>query len=175
MQTWAQFCYKMWGHRFVWNLRITKLREKNVRDMAYYTPTVWKSGGGVPRVPQLIAPMHAVMSLQFTHVPSIACRGGLTSKSRGKVSLDLNISSKVRRFLGLFPLLFKRETSAVLWGNAVISTLHSNCTFHCAVLQSLQIVIDYTSRLSLTFHPSHAILSNRKLGYTAVFASKITP
>ena len=35
----------------VWNQYITKPKEKNVGDMAYYIPTVWKSGGTSPPCP----------------------------------------------------------------------------------------------------------------------------
>jgi len=35
----------MWGGSLVWNQYITKPKEKNVGEMAYYIPTVWNSGG----------------------------------------------------------------------------------------------------------------------------------
>jgi len=49
------FVVKCEGDSLVWNHFITKPKEKNVGDMAYYIPTVWKSGGA--RLPHLIAPM----------------------------------------------------------------------------------------------------------------------
>ena len=44
----AQFCCKMWRGSLVWNQYITKPKEKNMGDMSYYIPTVWKSGGTRP-------------------------------------------------------------------------------------------------------------------------------
>ena len=53
------FVVKCEGDSLLWNQCITKLKEKNVGDMVYYIPTVWKSGGTRPPFPHLIAPMVA--------------------------------------------------------------------------------------------------------------------
>jgi len=47
------FVAKCEGDSLVWNQYITKPKEKNVRDMAYYyyIPTVWKIGGTRPPCP----------------------------------------------------------------------------------------------------------------------------
>jgi len=45
------FVVKCEGNSLVWNQYITKPKKKNVGDMAYYIPTVWKSGGGASPSP----------------------------------------------------------------------------------------------------------------------------
>jgi len=45
------FVVKCEGDSLVWNQHITRPKEKNVWDMAYYIPTVWKSGGSRPPCP----------------------------------------------------------------------------------------------------------------------------
>ena len=64
----------------LWNLK-----RKRWGTWHIISPLPEKVGGRVPHVPHLIAPMHAVMSLQFTHVSSFACKGGLR-KSRADCS-----------------------------------------------------------------------------------------
>ena len=41
----CNFVVKCEGDKLVWNQYITKPKEKNMGDTAYYIPTVWKSGG----------------------------------------------------------------------------------------------------------------------------------
>ena len=50
VQSWAQFCCKMWGDRLVWNQYIRKPKEKMWGDRHIYIPTVWKSGGSASTV-----------------------------------------------------------------------------------------------------------------------------